>query len=189
MKFSSGLPETKCGVGSLLANTEVVRAFLPNLLKRLGEMHPLCLLSRKLFLFDVGCGDWNWMRAVELPDFWVYSGMDDVEHMKTALAHGPSDRLFLAGDALNDEWPQADVVLCRHVLQHWSDEEIWKFLNRFNESDATFLVATRHVEKVDKKYGNFREVDLCAEPFGLPQPVEEICDCSDWLSVWMKMTS
>src|SRR3546814_4057608 len=53
----SGEQASASGVGSEVAATEALRAALPELVTRLG-------CNR---LVDVGCGDWNWMRGLDLP--------------------------------------------------------------------------------------------------------------------------
>jgi hypothetical protein len=50
--------ESGSGTGSEVAVTAPVRDALPELLRRLGIKTML----------DAPCGDWNWMRLVELPD-------------------------------------------------------------------------------------------------------------------------
>ena len=52
-----GSAESKSGLGSELAATQEVRALLPRLLAELGVD----------VLLDVPCGDFNWMRHVDLP--------------------------------------------------------------------------------------------------------------------------
>lgn len=170
----------------MLKNTEVVRAYLPNLLARLAEKPPLSTLSRPVRLFDVGCGDWNWMCRVEFFDIVDYVGMDSEEHRPAASAHGPLSRIFLAGDALEDPWPDCDVVLCRHVLQHWTREKVAEFLGKFMSSEATYLIATRHKEALVPDSENFHSYDICTDPFNWPYPIEEIADCEAHLSTWRK---
>ena len=62
-----GSAECGSGVGSELAATENVRAYLPELFQRLH-------VSKFL---DAPCGDWNWMRRVDLSSV-DYVGADVV---------------------------------------------------------------------------------------------------------------
>ncbi len=54
--YQWGSQESRSGQGSELAATENLRAYLPELFERLNV---------RTFL-DAPCGDWNWMREVDL---------------------------------------------------------------------------------------------------------------------------
>src|SRR5262249_22136099 len=59
--------ESYSGTGSTVAGTKGVRAALPRLLDKLNTQ----------VLIDVGCGDFNWMRHVQLK--CKYKGIDIVD--------------------------------------------------------------------------------------------------------------
>ena len=59
-------PESKSGGSSTLSATAAIRAALPRLLSDLGVA----------VLIDAPCGDFNWMRHVDLPVQNVYRRRD-----------------------------------------------------------------------------------------------------------------
>jgi len=67
--WGDGQSESASGQGSSLAATENIRKELPRILKELN--------CRKIM--DLGCGDFNWMRTVQLEV--DYLGVDVVEQV------------------------------------------------------------------------------------------------------------
>ena len=49
-----GLPETECGSGSMLKNTELQRKWMPEIVKKYGIKT----------VADIGAGDLNWVKSM-----------------------------------------------------------------------------------------------------------------------------
>jgi hypothetical protein len=80
-------------------------------------------------------------------------------------------------DITSDELSQADLILCRDCLVHFSFENIRKALNRIKNSGATYLLATTFTgprTNQDIQTGCWRKVNLQAPPFNFPEPIELI---------------
>jgi SAM-dependent methyltransferase len=145
MKFTGGLPETVCGAGSTLKLTATIRAELPQLLRQLG-------ITR---LLDAPCGDFNWMRHVDLTGI-KYAGMDSSRE-NLALAIGavrvpqfvPSFEVFFRGDILRDDMPPADAILCRDFFQHLPGGDVLQILARIKIIGHTWLLATSFDNQVN----------------------------------------
>jgi len=162
------------GYGSSLAYTESLRQRLAEILRALGTRT----------LFDAPCGDFNWMRLVEFPPACQYIGADIVDELIQANRHryGGPQRQFRVFDIARDEFPQADLWFCRDCLFHLSFCDIHAALSGFVRSGIPYLLTTTHVNagdfaNHDIRTGDWRRIDLCAEPFCFPSQVQhEVVD-------------
>ncbi|HWS54987.1 MAG TPA: class I SAM-dependent methyltransferase [Pyrinomonadaceae bacterium] len=157
-------PESVSGRGSTLARTEAIRRALPGLLAGVGARS----------LLDAPCGDFNWMRHVELGGV-EYTGADVVPELiaRNREAHGGPGRTFIVADVTRDRLPKVDVILCRDCFIHLSFRDINAALANFKRSGSRFLLATTHAgvaENEDIRTGGWRSVNLQSPPFNLPQP-------------------
>ncbi len=168
-----GNSESISGEGSNLARTAVVRAALPGLLARHGVRS----------LLDAPCGDFYWMKEVDLTDV-DYIGVDivpDIIAVDVERYSGPRRR-FLLGDLVDGSLPQADLILCRDCLVHLPYHETRKALENFKRSGATWLLTTTFTgprENHDIVLGDWRAINLEHPPYSFPKPVEVICEESD----------
>ena len=159
--------QSRSGVGSDVAAASEVATALPELLKELG--------CRRLL--DVGCGDWNWMRHVELP--CEYFGIDVVDEV--IQANRPFERpgvTFAVADAVTGPLPEADVVLCREVLFHLSFRDGLAVLRNIR-ARASWLIATTDTSiwfNSDIPTGDYRRLNLQRRPYRLRMPHRMISD-------------
>ena len=162
--------ESASGRGSSLKATDSVRRELPALLKQLDCMKML----------DLGCGDFNWMRHVELDV--DYLGGDLVPDLiRENQARYSNERVkFIVFDGIRDPIPDdVDVILCREVLFHLSFRHALALLKNIYRSNAKFLIATQidtGKPNADVHTGGFRPIDLTREPFEFPAPFGAIAD-------------
>ena len=168
-----GNSESISGEGSNLARTAVVRAALPGLLARHGVRS----------LLDAPCGDFYWMKEVDLGDI-DYIGVDivpDIIALDVERYTGPRRR-FLLGDLVDGSLPKADLILCRDCLVHLPYHETRKALENFRRSGATWLLTTTFTgprENRDIAIGDWRAINLERPPYNFPPPVDVICEESD----------
>jgi SAM-dependent methyltransferase len=146
--------ETHSGKGSTLEFTRPLRLVLPAILEKLGTKT----------LLDAGCGDFNWMKEVNLGKI-KYIGCDVVEAMvaEDVLQYKKVRRTFIHRDITTDALPRADTIICRCCLYHLSNANVAKALDNFKFSRATWLLATTHphVEvNVDIPDGKWRRLNL-----------------------------
>lgn len=167
MRFTGGLPETACGYGSTMAATESVRAELPRLLSRLGVR----------VLLDAPCGDFNWMRHVDLGGI-EYIGCD-LSDANLATARAYADKDFRRLDIVAGSLPKADAMLCRDFYQHLPNLMVKAALATFVASGVKWLIATSHDSASNaslNEIGGFNPINLTRAPFGLPDPYVAIDD-------------
>ncbi len=162
--------ESASGLGSSFQATEAIRAELPLLVQKFG--------IRKLL--DLGCGDFNWMKHVELPV--PYIGADIVSEVieNNRRLYGNDAIDFMVLDGIKDPIPEdVDAILCREVLFHLSFEHALALLANVKASNARYLIATQidsQTENQDTFTGGFRPLDLRKAPFGFPEPLLVIPD-------------
>jgi hypothetical protein len=161
---------SRSGEGSDLAQTEIIRRELPKVVKE---------LSVRIFL-DAPCGDWYWMKEVAL-GVESYIGVDIVKSLikKNSEQFGSTSRRFLCRNLVEDELPQADLILCRDCLVHLRFEHIRKILMNFQRSKAKYLMTTTFTGR-DKNYdlvgmnGFWRTLNFELPPFNFPAPLKII---------------
>ena len=154
-----GSKETKSGLGSEIAQTRT-------LVERLNMILSEFKIKNML---DVPCGDFNWMKNVNLKNV-SYSGFDIVEDIiKENRRKYASDNIFFSKlDIINDELPQADLVFVRDCFIHFSFEDIWRALENIKSSNSKYLLTTSYVRKNKNKdipTGSWRRLNLEAKPF------------------------
>ncbi len=162
--------ESRSGAGSSLESTAQLRTDLPPLLQRLNTKR----------LLDVPCGDFNWMSYVDLSGI-DYVGGDIVERMievDRERYESPS-RHFLKVDVISGPLPQADVILCRDCLVHFSFANILATFRTMKASGAKYLLTTTFPSReanTDIVDGDWRPLNLQQAPFRLPAPQDGILE-------------
>ena len=166
--------ESRSGAGSSLESTSQLRASLPPLLRSLGTQR----------LLDVPCGDFNWMSQVDLTGI-DYVGGDIVESIIEAnrARYESGDRKFSRVDLTSGPLPDADVILCRDCLVHFSFDNIMAAFRTMRGSKARYLLTTTFLDReVNKDIvdGDWRPLNLVQSPFLLPAPQSVILeDCME----------
>jgi SAM-dependent methyltransferase len=169
---SWGDPESVSGPGSGLARTGAFRDQIPQLLDELGAKS----------VFDAGCGDFNWMKELQL-SVDQYFGMDIVPELivQNQRRYGNDKTVFDHGNFVQDPLPPVDVILCRDCLVHFTFEEIWAALRNFKTSQSRYLLTTSFIEfqnNFDVPTGAWRQLNLQRAPFNFPPPdkmIDEKC--------------
>ena len=159
-----GSTESVSGPGSDLKHTQELVEVIPELIRELNATSVL----------DIPCGDFNWMRTIDLGDV-LYIGADIVEDLierNTEAFSGPN-RSFQQVDLLTDNIPDADLVICRDCLVHLSFRDAKRALQQLCESQCKFLLTTTftaRTKNTDIATGQWRPLNLQAAPFNLPAP-------------------
>lgn len=169
-----GSSESLSGPGSTLEYTENLRIEIPKLFREFGIKK----------VFDAPCGDMHWMSDVLTRVNINYLGGDivpDLIERNKKLFSGKSVD-FKLFDITKDEYPVADVWLCRAVLYHLSFDDIYLALDKFVNSEIKYILTTTaitpdsHLNK-DVLTGDWRVLNLMLPPFNFPSsPLFEIKD-------------
>ncbi|RME37286.1 MAG: class I SAM-dependent methyltransferase [Planctomycetota bacterium] len=168
-----GAAASRSGAGSTLQQTRRVREALPGLIERLGVVS----------LLDVPCGDFHWLQHVSLP-LERYIGGDVVPELIRANRErfGSRTHEFRVLDITRDPLPQADLVLCRDLLVHFSYRDIRRALENLRRSGSRYLLTTTfpdHPENRDIVTGSWRPIHLEKPPFLFPPPLEVLREGHD----------
>jgi len=161
----AALPGSVSGPGSDLDHTQVIRKLLPRLFRELKFSS----------LLDIPCGDFNWMRYVDLTGM-KYIGADIIAELvegnraNYALENITFEHLNL----IEDDLPEVDLILCRDCLVHFSFDDIFKALANIIRGGSEYLLTTHFTERsenYDIPTGGWRTLNLETSPFYLPQPL------------------
>ncbi len=155
------------GPGSNLLQTEVVRRFLPLLIRELN-----CKT-----LLDIPCGDFFWMKLVEMDVEYIGGDIIDELVKNNQKRYGSNRKRFISLDLLKDELPKVDLILCRDCLVHFSYEHIFLALKNIKNSGSTYLLTTTFIEREINENiltGLWRPINLQLPPFNLPTPIKLI---------------
>lgn len=113
-----------------------------------------------LSVLDVGCGDFSVGKQLQMEGV-KYIGVDIVGSLieRNRKLFGSDSIEFQCLNAIDDQLPPADLVLVRQVLQHLSNEQIAKILNKLRS--YRYVMVTEHypapnvkiVPNTDKPHG------------------------------------
>jgi len=162
-----GGTESLSGKGSDLLQTTAIRQQLP----------ALCREFDIRSMLDIPCGDFNWMKHVDLGTI-AYTGADIVSDL---IAHNSlyemSNTRFRNLNLLKHKLPKVDLVFCRDCLVHFSFTDAFAALHNVYESGSTHLLTTTftsHRRNHDIPTGSWRPLNLESPPFSFPPPLKLI---------------
>ena len=180
-----GSKESRSGLGSTLSRTAAIRAQLPYLCEKLGIKT----------ILDAPCGDFNWLKTVDLGFLDGYIGLDIVDQIiqKNVKTYGTATRHFFAVDIVNHPLPQADLILCRDCMQHLTDQDVLALIQNIKQSKSRYLLASTYPKEtenrdIDQIYSTARITyrNLQLPPFQFPEPLSVIDEGFDgkMLGLW-----
>lgn len=133
-------------------------------------------------ILDVPCGDFNWMRRVDL-DGISYTGGDIVNKMIATnnKKHYTKNISFEIIDIVKDTLPKVDLVMVRDCFVHLPNKDIMSAINNIIDSKSKYLLTTNFMWKTQKvnadiKVGDWRRLNLEMEPFNFPYPIQIIIE-------------
>ena len=172
------------GPGSNLEQTEAIREILPLLLEELNCKS----------ILDVPCGDFFWMKLVDLDI--QYIGGDIVAKLinKNRRQYAGAKRKFVQMDIIHDRLPNVDLIFCRDCLVHFPLLQALRALKNIKRSGSTYILTTTFVERdrnEDVPFGAWRPINLQLPPFNFQPPIkliDEKCPFDDYkdknLGLW-----
>ncbi len=165
-----GKSASASGPGSSLDATKVVRETIVELFDQYGIRT----------LADIPCGDFLWFRAMELKDL-KYAGFDIVPELVSDLRELFPGKQFNTHDATSDDLGFYDLILCRDLLVHLTNEQALRVIGNFKKSGSAYLLATTFVNletnvelRVPRIGVGWRPLNLAIFPFKLGRPIMTI---------------
>ena len=140
------------------------------------------VLGKKVItILDIPCGDFVWMsRFLQGRTDVKYTGIDIVpsliENHKRAFNNDPN-LSFINQDIVETPLNQGyDLILCRHMLQHLTNEDVMKVLYHFNKSGSRYLLTstvpgTSVTSSLSLDGGRYRNLNMEIPPVKLEPPL------------------
>jgi len=174
--FANQHLESASGVGSTLRATEEIREFLPHIVHKYGIQ----------ILNDIPCGDWNWMRCVDLGGV-QYRGFDIVPELieRNRQLYARDNIQFYLFNAITDIPPYADLILCRDFLFHLPLDLAEVVLHNFRASGSPLCLLTTFpwiqenhdfTEEEKMRGWGWKPYNMSIEPFNLGEPLEHVVE-------------
>jgi hypothetical protein len=163
--------ESVSGPGSEYKVTCRMRNELSALIKRFG------IIS----IVDAPCGDFNWMRHVDMATC-KYTGFDIVQELieRNNSLFGNDVREFKHLNLIDGIIDKSDLIICRDMLAHLTDEQIYKVLRNFKASGSKYILMTTNYASQEnttiEKAGDWRKLNLELAPFNFPRPLAIIAE-------------
>ena len=154
-----GSAESLSGSGSELKNTVVLRK----------ELSILLLKYQIKSILDIPCGDFNWMKEVNLTNI-EYHGADIVKSLIDGNIEQYSNVSFSVLDITKNVLPKVDLVLTRDLFGHFSDDNIFSALKNIKSSGSKYLLATSFTKWDDNpniENGGWKCINLMIKPYYL----------------------
>ncbi len=151
--------ESTSGKGSTVEATISYRIMLQNFLKD----HAI------KSVVDLGCGLWEFSHLIDWQGI-EYRGLEVVPSV-VALnkSRYENDHIhFEEFDALKSELPQADLLICKDVLQHLTNQDVEKLIEMFKKYKYCLITNSLDPDEwlnQDIKRGEYRSLDLTKPPF------------------------
>jgi SAM-dependent methyltransferase len=150
------------GDGSTVANTQGYVAFLQQFLKD----HQINSVA------DVGCGDWQFSRHMDWSGI-SYRGYDVTPGIVERNRQFESPTIQFAHlDLTEKRVPAADLLICKDVLQHLSNDKIQQFLTQLGQ--FRYCLITNDIQSSgpsvpnrDIRSGGYRPIVLTLPPYNL----------------------
>jgi SAM-dependent methyltransferase len=121
---------------------------------------------------DLGCGYFAPHADMDWGDC-AYIGIDIVEKCaRQNLRYSTPKRAFLCCDwCAMAELPQADLALCKDVLQHWNHHDVCRGLARLSKYPLVLITNSMEcggrVVNADIGTGGFRPLNVSLPPYSL----------------------
>jgi hypothetical protein len=164
---SWGSEESVSGSGSEISKTIDLIKYLNELLREYNIES----------VFDIPCGDFNWMKEVDLTNV-KYTGGDIVPNLihRNQTKYNMDWISFSCHNLISDKIDKSyDLVLTRDCLVHLSYSDIERSLTNIKKSQSKYLLTTSFIKttkNMDIVTGEWRPINLNLAPFNFPEPIK-----------------
>lgn len=160
-----GSQESVSGTGSEIDQTRILIQKLPQLFRDLEIKN----------ILDLPCGDFHWMKQVDLGTIH-YTGADLLPQiiLENTRLHQCDNVSFQTLNLIQDPLPQADLILCRDCLVHFSFQDARAALENICQSQSKYLLTTTFTTRTrnrDITTGQWYPIHLQMAPFDFPPPL------------------
>lgn len=149
----------------------------------IGEIGRLVRQYHVRSILDIPCGDFQWMKDVDLGDAYYIGGDIVPELIERNQIFSSEKRRFKVLNLLESDLPQVDLVIVRDCFIHFSNAHVKQALGRILDSGSVYLLTTTFSDRQrngDIFTGQWRAINLQLPPFDLPEPLELVNEgCSE----------
>jgi len=135
--WTGGLPETECGFGSTMQATKAQREWIPALI----EAYFIESIA------DIGAGDLNWIKNMDIPnhiEYWAYD----------LVPRAPEVIKF---DIIKEVPAPVDMIMCLWVLNHLPYDECKQAIANIKKSGSKYLLMT---DRLRYREDQPKEIDM-----------------------------
>jgi len=159
-----GSSESVSGGGSEIEQTRTLITELPRMWKAKGIKS----------ILDIPCGDFNWMKEIDLSAF-DYIGGDIVDELisENAMKYSSKSIKFMTLNLVTDILPRKDLIFVRDCFVHLAYKDIRNAIANIKKSGCKYLMTTtfpEHHNNHDIVTGEWRTINLQDKPFNFPKP-------------------
>lgn len=121
---------------------------------------------------DAGCGDWTFSKYINWQNI-QYIGIDVVKSVieKNNIQFSTPMISFMAADIINCDLPSADLLVCKDVLNHLTNDDIKQFLKQLSKFKYCLITndidLLNHYNNTFINRGDHRPIDLSKAPFNI----------------------
>ena len=158
--------ESTSGPGSLVCYAKPYMEFLQRFLEE----------NRIQSVVDIGCGDWEFSQHIDWNGI-RYLGLDVVKQVierNIQRFEKPETCTFVCADVTAIDLPKADLLLCKDVIHHLKNEDIFALQNQLSKYKYCLIThdiinpfLNLKINKDIKQRGECRIIDLTLPPFNL----------------------
>lgn len=127
---------------------------------------------------DIPCGDFWWMRHVNLFDI-EYIGGDIITPQIEKLSKLFPDKTFKRIDIRLDKLPDVDLLFCRDCLFHLSNIDKKMAFNNYIKSNIKYILMSNHPmsnRNLDISTGDFTHINWQHNPWNFGSPIDILYD-------------
>jgi hypothetical protein len=123
---------------------------------------------------DIPCGDFNFFSSIlDKHTLVSYSGYDIVGELIEQNRIAYPNLRFEQFDIVSDVPPTHDLIFCKELLIHLTNDQIKAALSNMKRSGSKYFMASNsfgveNIELTNNILGYARPVDLLREPFNFP---------------------
>lgn len=127
-------------------------------------------------IIDLPCGDFNWMKSVDLTEV-NYIGCDIIKDLiRTNSAKYSNEKIkFIELDILKDALPNGDLILIKDLFIHFSLSNIQIALTRLKASNIKYVLTTNFPDSENNiliKDGYNFNINFQKPPFNFAKSLE-----------------
>lgn len=155
--------EGTSGPGSTVQNTREYVRFLQQFLKD----------KTITSVVDLGCGDWQFSRHIDWSNIH-YQGLDVVKSVveKNQRKFGAPNIHFCHADGTGSALPEADLLICKDVLQHLTEMDILRITAQFPKFKYCLITngvdpSTLSSSNPAIERGGYRPLDITQPPYNI----------------------